>query len=365
MSGSAAPGPNPGVGPRGSIGFIGIHSGGRADQATSQSEVLAELFAGDGHRVRSASACRRPLVRTLHQAVAVLVWRGVPVVVIDVFSGRSFRMAELAASLAALRGRRVVLFLHGGALGEFADRRRARVERLLRRADDIVAPSEFLAAVFRPWGYDVHVIPNVVEVPSGASLPRTTVRPTMLWMRTFHEHYDPLTAIRAFGMVAEVLPDARLTMAGADHGLLAATRDEAEQLGVGHRVSFPGYLGGDAKARAMADHDVFLNTNVVDNAPVSVIEACAAGMVPVATAVGGVPFLIDDGGDGVLVPPGDPAALAGAVVDLVGDAARYARLSRGALALAGRSSWPRVREQWLTELALVAPAAFAAGGTPG
>jgi glycosyltransferase involved in cell wall biosynthesis len=343
---------------RPSIGFVGIHSGGRPGQATSQSEVLAALFAGEGVRVRSASVLRRPVLRTLHQLAAVLVWRAVPVVVVDVFSGPSFLMAELATRLARLRGRRVVLFLHGGGLGDFAATRRRRVERVLAGADDVLAPSEFLAEVFRPWGYDVRVVPNVVAAAEQGSPPRSAARPTMLWMRTFHEHYDPLTAVRALALIAERLPDARLTMAGADHGLLEATRREAERLGVGDRIDFPGYLSGDAKVRALRDHDLFLNTNVVDNTPVSLLEACGAGMVPVATAVGGVPHLVHDDVDAVLVPPGDAAAMAGAVAGLIDDPGRYSRLSRGAVELAGRSSWPEVRTRWFAELGFVAPATF-------
>jgi glycosyltransferase involved in cell wall biosynthesis len=80
--------------------------------------------------------------------------------------------------------------------------------------------------------------------------------------------------------------------------------------------------------------------------------------VPVATSVGGVPFLVHDDVDAVLVPPGDAAAMAGAVTGLVGDPGRYARLSHGAVALAGRSSWPEVRTRWFAELGFVAPATF-------
>ena len=351
-------------GGRRSIGFVGVHADGRPGQATSQGEILADLFEGAGYRVRRASSVRRPLVRTLHQMAAVLCWRDVPVVVVDVFSGPSFRFAELAVAIARVRGRRPVLFLHGGALGDFARTRRDRVERLLDAADLVLAPSGFLAGAFRPWGYDVAVIPNVVPLAGGGS-PRTSPpRPTLLWMRTFHEHYDPLGAVRAFALVAEAEPDARMTMAGADHGLLEATRREAERLGVADRVDLPGFLTGPAKERALLDHDVFLNTNLVDNTPVSLIEAAAAGMVPVAAAVGGIPFLVSNGVDGVLVPPGDPASAAVAVLELVADPGRYARLSAGAVALARRSSWPEVRAAWEQQLGFVDPEVFDPAGAP-
>jgi glycosyltransferase involved in cell wall biosynthesis len=349
--------------PRPAVGLVGIHSGGRPGQAVSQSEVLAGHFRADGVRVRSASSLRHPVLRTLHQAAAVVAWRGVPVVVVDVFSGRSFRMAEIASWLARRRGRRVILFLHGGGLGRFAPAHRRRVARVLERADAVLAPSEFLARTFRPWGHEVRVIPNVVGVDPDRGPERDAPRPALLWMRTFQEDYDPLTAVRCLARVLEDLPEAHLTMAGPDHGLLEATRREAGRLGIGDRVTFPGYLDEAAKRREMAAHDVFLNTNLVDNSPVSVIEAAASGMVPVATAVGGIPDLLSDGADGVLVPAGDADAMAAAIVGLVGDPVRFRALSDGARALARRSTWREVRPRWSEELAFVAPAAFGAGAS--
>ncbi len=93
---------------------------------------------------------------------------------------------------------------------------------------------------------------------------------------------------------------------------------------------------------AFAEHDIFLNTNIVDNMPVSVLEASAAGLVPVATAVGGIPDLLTDGVDGVLVSAGDDEAMAAAVLDLLDHPARYAAMSARAREMSERSSWTQV-----------------------
>ena len=97
---------------RASLGFIGIHAGVRGGQAVSQSEILADRFSRDRYPVRQASTIRNPVLRTLHQLVSILSWRRVDALVIDVFSGRSFRMAEVATGVGRLRGLRLVLFLH-------------------------------------------------------------------------------------------------------------------------------------------------------------------------------------------------------------------------------------------------------------
>jgi glycosyltransferase involved in cell wall biosynthesis len=74
-----------------------------------------------------------------------------------------------------------------------------------------------------------------------------------------------------------------------------------------------------------------------ENCPMAVLEAAAQGVPVVAAAVGGVPELVDDGTTGLLVPPGDAAALAGALTRLLSDPAEAERL--------GRAGWARVRSR--------------------
>jgi len=344
-----------GVGPR--IGFVGIHSGGRKEQAVSQNETLGRLFQQSGYRVRRSSSLKNPALRTAHQIVSILLWRRVDLLVIAVFSGRSFWISELATRLGALTGKRMVLFLHGGNLPVFGPEHREWVERVFERADLVLAPSDFLADSFCEWGIDIGVIPNVLAIENYEYRVRTEAQPNLLWMRTFHEHYDPTMAVRVFSHVVKKYPLATMTMGGADHGLLEATRAEAVRLGVDSRIQFPGYMLDEAKRVAFAKSDIFLNTNVVDNMPVSLIEACASGLAPVATAVGGIPALVTDGQDGLLVPAGDDQAMADAVCQLLEDASLYAAISAAARKLAERSSWPHVKDKWEQEITLMLPGA--------
>ena len=338
------------------LGFVGIHAGRRTDRPVSQNETLALLLESVGYKVRRTSAVRAPSLRTAHQVFSLLRWRDVDVVVVAVFSGPSFWIADFTSWLARRLGRRkVVMFLHGGNLPVFGPAHRARVTRVFDRADLILAPSAFIADAFRPWGYDVRIIPNVLNIERYPYTERASARPALLWMRTFHEHYDPLLAVEVLAMVAEAHPDVTMTMGGADQGLLADTKQRADELGVRDRITFGGYLDAEAKAAAFVDNDLFLNTNVVDNMPVSVLEAAAAGLVPVATAVGGIPDLLTDGEDSVLVPARDARAMADAVCSLLADPQRYAALSLGARALAERSAWSSVRVLWANELRLLLP----------
>jgi glycosyltransferase involved in cell wall biosynthesis len=134
--------------------------------------------------------------------------------------------------------------------------------------------------------------------------------------------------LEAAARVARVLPDCGFLIVG-DGERRAELRDQAAALGLGLQVRFLGWRRD--LDRIYADLDLVALTSHNEGSPLSLIEAMAAGRAVVATRVGGVPNLVEDGVSGVLVPPGDPAALSGAMTALLSDAGR-----REALGQAGR-----------------------------
>ena len=81
--------------------------------------------------------------------------------------------------------------------------------------------------------------------------------------------------------------------------------------------------------------DIFTLSSRHEGLPISLLEAMAVGLPPVVTRVGGITEVITDGVDGLLVPSGDPAALADAFVRLARSASERARLAAGASARVG------------------------------
>ena len=340
-----------GAGPRGPwprLLFLGPALGRHPGWVTTQGEVLAGLFEAAGHHVVVSSDRVHPVGRAADHAVTLVRRRrDVDLAVVSVFSGNAFALAEEAVLLCRLLGVPSVAWLHGGNLPTWGHAHRRRVRRLLGHVDAVVAPSAYLAR----WaeGFDVSptVIPNVLDLDGYHFRLRAPARPRLLWMRTFQDLYDPATAVRTLALLRERGVDATLTMAGQDKGLLGATRDLAEVLGVTGWVSFPGFVSGADKTALLDAHDVFLNTNRVDNAPVTVLEAAASGLGVVSTAVGGIPDLLAADRAARLVPPGDAPAMAEAVAGLLTDPASMERLTEAARAVAEASAWPAVRDRWL------------------
>lgn len=327
--------------------FVGPMLGQHEGWVTTQGEILTHLMAREGYPVRMTSSIISRLPRLADMVRSLIMWRNqIDVVVLSVFSGPAFIPVEATSFVSKALGLPLVYVLRGGRLPTFAKKHPKRVRRVFDRAKVIISPSGYMAHFFNQWGYDLRVIPNVLDIQNYPYCHREAAHPRLLWMRTFHQTYHPEMAVEAFNLVLKELPDATLTMAGQEKGLLETTRRLADSLGLSSKIRFPGFLDVPAKQCEFSTHDIYLHTNRSDNMPVSVVEACAFGLPVVATRVGGIPFLLTHEKDALLVESDDAKAMADAVVRLVREPDLTARLSTNGRELAEQSSWDTILPQW-------------------
>lgn len=140
------------------------------------------------------------------------------------------------------------------------------------------------------------------------------------------------------------VPDATLLVLGEGE-LRPEIEVAAQAAGVADRVVLPG-MQADARA-ALGAVDALVLTSHWEGLPLAVLEALAASVPVVATAVRGVRELLTDGEDGLLVPPGDAPALASAVRSVLADDGLAARLATGGSELAARHSEQAMAEEYL------------------
>jgi glycosyltransferase involved in cell wall biosynthesis len=341
--------------------MIGRHPG----CVTTQGEIVSDLLLQAGLPVASVSEKANRYHRLLDIIWHIVRWRNrIRVQCLQVYSGPSFVVEDIASMLGKWFGHRIVMHLHGGGFPDFIKRHPRWSRRVLRRADALVAPSTFLTRAVTSLGFQAEVIPNVVELGAYPYRYRPRVRPRMFWMRSFHHIYNPLMAVKTLHRVRQFAPDATLVMGGQEKGMMEAVRQEAVRLGLADAMRLPGFLDQPAKWREGEANDIYLNTNRVDNTPVAVLEAAAMGLPVVSTNVGGLPDLLTDGETGLLVPDDDDAAMARAVQRLVESPELSARLSARGRQLAEGCSWENVRPKWQELFGrLLRPAASRGSGT--
>jgi glycosyltransferase involved in cell wall biosynthesis len=141
-------------------------------------------------------------------------------------------------------------------------------------------------------------------------------------------HKDHATLVEAIALLRARIPEARLLVAGEGE-LRPALEARVRDRGLGDRVVFAGFRRD--LDRLLPAFSVFCLSSRLEGLGTSLLDAMAFGLPVVATAAGGIPEAVEDGVTGRVTPPGDPAALAEALADVLGDEAR-----RQALGAAGR-----------------------------
>ena len=318
----------------------------------------AEGLAGRGHQVSVAGRSRGSLVAEarrrgvdalaipmsgdadLFSVVAMASWigrRGVDVVSVNIE-----RAVRLGAAASALAGRPAVVERRGLELSVVP----SALDRLIygRYVDHIIANAEAIRARIVEAGLvppeKVSVIPNGID-PSrvqggdgGAFRDRLGVdreAPLVLFMGRLVSDKRPLDALEAFGTVAREIPGAVMAFVG-DGSMLESVRFRARDLGTG-RVVFAGRIEDVASALDAAD--VLLVTSRREGMPHVVLEAMASGTPVVATAVSGIPEIIDDGETGLLAAQGDVRELARLVRTVLTDVDLAAALAERARTVVG------------------------------
>ena len=249
-------------------------------------------------------------------------------------NARAFWRDVAYVAAAKLSGARVVLQVHGGALRSFAGRGRLAkaLARGAARAPDVVV---VLSRAERDaWqelvpGQAVAVVPNGIDCAAFRRFNRPAHDPQAL-LRVIYigrlapgkgldELLEGLRLARAQGCAARLV----LAGAGPEEPRL---RRRVREAGLGEEVSFAGPAFGEHKARLLSVSDVLALPSYSEGLPYALLEAMAAGVVPLVTPVGAVPDVMEDGVHGALVAPRDPQALARGLRRLAADRSALARM---------------------------------------
>lgn len=205
------------------------------------------------------------------------------------------------------------------------------------------------------------------EIGSRVRLRRPDAPFRVLFIGYFRPEKGLDVLVDAFERVLEVQPRAELVVIGArdavEDGAARELMERIERVGRKGRIDLVGHVPFPEIFQAYADADVLVVPSRSEGTPRVLIEARAFGCPVIASNVGGIPSSIDDGRDGLLVPPDDAAALAAAILRVHDDGAVRHRLVEGGLRRARATTVEAYAHAIIEQASLAAAAHLSSGGS--
>jgi glycosyltransferase involved in cell wall biosynthesis len=313
-------------------------------------EILGPLLEQEGLTVWYSSSRKNKILRLFAMLWSVFRYRQADVVLIDTYSTANFWYAFATSQLCRFLRLKYIPILHGGNLAFRLQQYPKICKMIFGHSLQNVAPSLFLKEQFNAEGFgNVIHIPNAIELQNYPFLERKKTAPNLLWVRSFAKIYNPAMAIAVFAAIKAKYPEATLCMVGPDKdGSLSDAKQKAKDLKLD--VHFTEKLSKKDWISLSKNYDFFINTTHFDNMPVSVIEAMSLGLAVVSTDVGGIPFLLEDKKEALLVPDNDVEKMVDAIVNLLDNPVLFSQMIFKARQKAEQFDWQIVREKWMTIL---------------
>lgn len=242
----------------------------------------------------------------------------------------SFWRKGIFATIARQFGIPVLLHLHGSEMKPFYHSQHPLLQKMIRwhleRATRVIVLSESwkeFVTLIAPAARIV-VIPNYVKISEQRSTARRSPN-DILFLGLIGARKGTFDLIHAFHDVHDRHPDARLIIGG--NGQTAEAQALISQLKLDGSVTLAGWVGGEDKTRLLERSSIYALPSYNEGLPMSVLEAMAAELAVITTRVGGLPELVTNGVNGILIEPGDRAGLTQALMDLLNHPELRARLA--------------------------------------
>lgn len=244
--------------------------------------------------------------------------RGRRILHIHYAGGKSLIRKRSFLAWGRLLGFRTIMHCHCNISRVIINEGVEKMKHILGRADcNIVLAERYATEMRNSLGISPDIVNNPV-LPMPEARKATASKPVVfLFLGLLNEAKGFYNLLEALSILKTRGLDFRLIIGGA--GDVDAMNAAAERLDITDRLDFRGWMSGPDKEAAMAEADVIVLPSLSEGMPVCLLEAIASDKAAVASDVGAVPQLIDDGRTGYIVPPGDVGRLTEALAAYAGD----------------------------------------------
>ena len=298
-------------------------------------DLLHFQVGSEGRREGLAGRLARFVLSPL-QLGAAIARHGVGLVHINTsLNAKSYWRDIAYVVVARICGARVLYQVHGGAWDEFEGKGgffAPLMRRMLRWPDVIVVLSKAQLAAFGRAVPEqaIEIVPNGIDCMPYVRYNRPAVEADaplrLIYIGRLVGGKGLLETIEGLRIARSQGVNARLVIAG-NGPEEPRLRQYTREAGLTKEVSFVGAAYGDHKAQLLAQADALALPSYTEGLPYSLLEAMAAGVVPIVTPVGAIPDVVTEGEHGLLVAPRDAGAIAQAITKLAADRAGLIRMS--------------------------------------
>ena len=310
-------------------------------------DILGKHLESQGYKVIYASSKQNQAIRLFDMIFKTLKnQHKINKVLIDTYSTNGFIFALIISQLCRLLNLKYIPILHGGNLPYRLQKNPKLCKLIFDNSQINVAPSFYLYKAFTEAGFQKIIpIPNCISIENYTFKNSETKTPKLLWVRSFSDIYNPKMAIFVYNEVLKIHPTAELCMVGPNQNdLFFECKKLADELKI--KVQFTGKLTKQEWISLARDFNIFINTTHQDNTPLSVIEAMALGLAIVSTNVGGIPNLITNQENGLLVNDNDVMAMSQEIINLTNNQDLFATITSNARKSVEKFDWKIVKKQW-------------------
>lgn len=305
--------------------------------------------------IRFFANCLNAAILTINFVISVVSWWP-DIVHIQSNSGFGFFEKSWIALLAKLLGRKTIFHFHGGYMREWYGQSPRIVQKLIKQCasfnDRIMTGSPQMRET---WLYIGIPSEKIIYVGNAVNLPKEIIKEShdnisLLFLTRVVLEKGVIELIDAFLILQKTFNNLRLRIVGADTNDILFVKKYLENNDPNHLINYIGPVDDEQKHQEYLRADIFVFPTYVEDQSYAVMEAMSYGLPVVASNVGGVPSLIKDGENGLLILPRNVVSLQTGIEKLICDSEMRNDLGKNARATIEREFTWSVRSQEIVAL---------------
>jgi glycosyltransferase involved in cell wall biosynthesis len=258
------------------------------------------------------------LLTAIFRTIYFLAFKNIKIVHIQGASYNSFWRKRIFIKLSNLFHKKVIYHIHGGKFQAFYKENKKVVQNTILKCDTIIALSGYWKNFFETIGHpNVQVVENVIEKPKNINASANGYS-NFLFLGHLNQDKGIFDLLEVISSCKDKYKNKlRLFIGGSGETVKLNGIIKSKELN--EIIKFEGWVSGEKKCKLLSNTDVYILPSYNEGLPISILEAMSYKLPIISTPVGGIPEVVEDGKNGLLIEPGNQHQLKEAINKLLGN----------------------------------------------